>query len=76
MSDKAALIQEKKEIIKKMLEMQAKFQEMERAEGVEPKEYYVPAAGTFLEEYRREYNEMAKRVNKLAHEIKESGHIH
>lgn len=76
MSDKEALLKEKKELIAKMLEMQAKFQDMERAEGVEPQDYYVPGDGTFLEEYRREYNEMAKRVNKIAHEVKESGHIH
>lgn len=76
MSDKAALMKEKNELIQKMIEMQAKFVELEHQNGITPKDYYVPQDGTFLEEYRREYEEMARRVNKIAHEIKQSGHIH
>jgi hypothetical protein len=59
-----------------MLEMQKKFADLEHAQGIEPKSYYAPEAGTYLDEYRREYQAIAMRVNKLAHEIKESGHIH
>lgn len=76
MSDIDALMKEKNDLIKKMLEMQQKFLEMERAEGVSPKEYYTPSAGTFMEEYKKDYHTMAMRVNKIAHEIKGSGHIH
>jgi hypothetical protein len=59
-----------------MLELQEKFIQLEHKEGVDPEDYYVPAAGSFLEQYRKEYQELAGRVNKLAHEIKGSGHIH
>lgn len=75
-SDKAALMKEKNDLIRKMVEMQTKFAELEHQDGISPKTYYVPESGTFIEEYRREYEEMARRVNKLAHEIKGSGHIH
>ncbi len=76
MSDVEALIKEKNELIQKMLEMQQQFVDLEHKEGLDPKDFYTPENGTFLEKYKNEYNEMAKRVNKLAHEIKGSGHIH
>jgi hypothetical protein len=76
MSDKDALVKEKNELVKKMLEMQKKFIDLEHSGEVDPKSYYAPDAGTYLDEYRREYHTLAMRVNKLAHEIKESGHIH
>jgi len=75
MSDKEALMKEKSELVTKMLEMQKKFMDVEHASGIDPKDYYAPEAGTFLDDYRREYNAMAMRVNKIAHEIKESGHV-
>ena len=76
MSDKQALIKEKNELITQMLEMQKKFVGLEHAQGIDPGEYYNPPSGSPLETYVAEYNELAKKVNKLAHEIKESGHIH
>lgn len=78
MSDKEALMKEKNELIKQMLEMQKKFIGVEHAAegGINPEQYYNPAPGTELEGYIAEYNELARKVNKLAHEIKESGHIH
>jgi hypothetical protein len=76
MSDKEALMKEKNELIRKMLEMQKKFADLEHSQGFEAGGYYAPEAGTYLDEYRREYHALAMRVNKIAHEIKESGHIH
>jgi hypothetical protein len=75
-SDKDALIKEKSELIKQMLEMQKKFIGIEHDGGIDPKDYYSPAPGSELEGYVKQYNELARKVNKLAHEIKESGHIH
>lgn len=76
MSDVDALLKEKQELIKEMLEMQQRFVELEHREGIDPQDFYVPPAGSFLEDYKGRYNEMAKRVNKIAHELKGSGHIH
>ena len=76
MSDKEALVKEKNELISKMLEMQKKFVDLEHKQGIDPGEYYNPPAGGPLENYVSEYNELASKVNKLAHEIKGSGHIH
>ena len=76
MSEKEALMKEKSELITKMLEMQKKFIGLEQSEGIDPGEYYNPPSGSPLENYVDEYNELAKKVNKLAHDIKESGHIH
>ena len=76
MSDKEALIKEKSELIAKMLEMQKKFVDLEHKDGIDPGEYYNPPSGSPLENYVAEYNDLARQVNKLAHEIKESGHIH
>ena len=76
MSDKDALIKEKSELIAKMLKMQKKFVDLEHSEGIDPGKYYDPAPGSALEGYVDQYNELAHRVNKLAHQIKESGHIH
>ena len=74
--DKAALIKEKKELITKMLEMQKRFISAEHDGGVDPGEYYNPKAGSTFDGYVQEYNDIAQRVNKIAHEIKGSGHIH
>ncbi len=76
MSDKEALLKEKSELISKMLEMQKKFVDLEHNNGIDPGEYYNPPAGSPLENYVAEYNELARKVNELAHEIKGSGHIH
>lgn len=74
--DKTALIKEKQDLIKKMLEMQKHFISAEHDGGVEPGNYYNPKPGTTFDGYVKEYNDIAQRVNKLAHEIKGSGHIH
>ncbi len=76
MSDKEALMKEKNELVTKMLEMQKKFIDLEHDGGINPGDYYNPAPGAALETYVADYNDLAKTVNQLAHEIKESGHIH
>ncbi len=58
---------EKQDMIKRMLELQAKFRELEAKDGIDPFDYYTPAAGTFLEEYRKEYQDLATKVVDLAH---------
>ena len=68
MSDTQALIQEKKELINKMLEMQQKFIELEHEKGISGKDYYASKDG-LLANYRQEYMDMANRVVDLAHEI-------
>ena len=68
MSDTQALIQEKKELINKMLEMQQKFIELEHEKGISGKDYYASKDG-LLATYRQDYMDMANRVVDLAHEI-------
>jgi hypothetical protein len=71
MSDKDALIQEKKELINKMLEMQKQFIALEHEKGITGKDYWASKDG-LLANYRQEYMDMANRVVDLAHEIKGS----
>jgi len=59
---------EKAKIIKEMLEMQAKFMEVERSKGVTAEEYFV---GEYAD-YRKKYSELAAKVNELAHKEKGS----
>lgn len=68
MSDKQTLIQEKKELIDKMLNMQKKFIEYEHEHGISGKDYYASKEG-LLVNYRQEYLDMANRVVDLAHEL-------
>ena len=68
MSDKEALMQEKKELIDKMLEMQKKFIEHEHQHGISGKDYYASEEG-LLANYRQEYMDLANRVIDIAHEI-------
>jgi hypothetical protein len=68
MSDKAALIEEKKDLIEQMLEMQRQFIEYEHANGITGKDYWASEDG-LLADYREKYRDMAMRVVELAHEI-------
>jgi hypothetical protein len=68
MSDKAALIQEKQELISKMLEMQKQFIAYEHQHGISGKDYWASQEG-LLADYRQEYMAMANRVVDLAHAI-------
>ncbi|MDH5181765.1 MAG: hypothetical protein OEZ39_10800 [Gammaproteobacteria bacterium] len=67
MSDKQKLIQE-------MLEMQKKFIEYERANGVEAEDYFTDTAGAGhpLHHYRQKYAELATKVIDIAHKEKGS----
>ncbi len=67
-----ALVQEKNDLVNKMLDMQKKFVEYEHQHGVSGKDYYAPESGSELDGYRQEYAEIADRVVNLAHQIKGS----
>jgi hypothetical protein len=68
MSDTAALMKEKNELIHKMLEMQHQFVDFEHKNGISGKEYYYSQDG-LLKDYRDDYRNMAMRVVELAHQI-------
>lgn len=74
MSDKAALIKEKQELITKMLDMQKQFIDLEHEQGVTGKDYWASDEG-LLANYRHEYYEMAERVVDLAHQIVGSARV-
>ncbi len=68
MSDTAALVKEKQDLINEMLEMQKQFIEYEHQNGVTGKDYWASTEG-LLANYRQEYMDKANRVVDLAHEI-------
>ena len=68
MSDKAALIEEKQNLINQMLEMQKQFIDYEHENGLSGTAYWASQDG-LLVDYRQKYMDMANRVVDLAHEI-------
>ncbi len=62
----------KQDKIKKMLEMQKKFIELDRARGVSAEEYFTPEDGAELSGYREEYSKLAMDVVDDAHKEKGS----
>lgn len=58
---------EKQELIKRMAELQKKFVDYEHQNGVDMADYYTPKPGHLLEGYRQEYQELADKVNAIAH---------
>ena len=62
----------KQDKIKKLLEMQKKFIELDRAQGVSAEEYFTPEDGSALEGYRQEYMKTAMEVVDEAHSEKGS----
>ncbi len=62
----------KKEKNKKMLEMQKKFIELDRARGISAEEYFTPEDGSELSGYREEYSKLAMDVIEDAHTEKGS----
>ena len=62
----------KQDKIKKMLEMQKKFIEMDRARGVSAEEYFTPEDGAELDGFRQEYMKIAMEVVDEAHSEKGS----
>ncbi len=57
----------KAEKIKEMIAMQKSFIEYEHKNGVDPKDYFTPAAGHELDGYRDKYRDLANEVVDLAH---------
>jgi len=68
MSDKAALIKQKNEMIQDMIDLQAKFIDFEHENGISGKDYYYSQDG-LLKDYREKYMEMAMKVVDISHEI-------
>lgn len=62
----------KQDKIKKMLEMQKKFADLDRERGVSAKEYFTPESGADLDGYREEYSKLAMDVVDVAHKEKGS----
>ena len=60
--------EKKSEIIKRMLEMQKKFIDLEHKSGVDMQDYYTPSAGHPLDGYRKEYETLSRQLIDLAHE--------
>jgi len=63
---------EKAKLIAEMLEMQSKFTEYERANGVDSAEYFAAEEGHPLFGYADKYQELANKVDAMAHKDKGS----
>ncbi len=63
---------EKQELIRKLLDLQKKFIEYEQGHDLDPAEFFAPPPGHPLEQYRKEYDQLASRLVDLAHEEKGS----
>ena len=63
---------ERIEIAKKLIEKQKKFMAYERANGLDPKDYYTPASDHELSGYTEDYNDEAMKLLELAHAEKGS----
>ncbi len=63
---------EKQEIIKEIMELQAKFIEMEQAGEFNAEEYYDSDGDSVLAKHKRRHEELATRLVDLAHEEKGS----
>ena len=63
---------EKQEMIKKLLEMQKNFIEIEQQKGVSMQEYFTPSDDSPLKGYRQEYRDLAMKVVDTAHKEKGS----
>jgi hypothetical protein len=63
---------DKQELINKLLEMQKKFIDYEKENGVEMKDYFAAEDGHPLKGFRQEYMDMANKLVDMAHEEKGS----
>lgn len=63
---------ERQEIIQKMLEMQRKFIHLEQSGGFVMSDYYDNDGGSELATYKAQYDELATRLVDLAHADKGS----
>ena len=58
----------KQEKIKNLIEMQKRFIEKEQCEGVSMQGYFLPGENSALNNYRKDYMEVAMDIVKEAHE--------
>ena len=63
---------EKAKLIAEMLKMQKMFTEYEQKNGVDAKEYFAAEEGHPLFGYAEKYQELANKVDAMAHEDKGS----
>ena len=63
---------EKAKLIAEMLEMQKMFQDYEHKNGVDAKDYFAAEEGHPLHNYREKYQELANKVDEMAHADKGS----
>ncbi len=67
-----AAIQAKREKIRKLLEMQRRFIELDHEHGVDMREYFAPEESDPLRGYREQYRDLAMEVVADAHALKGS----
>lgn len=63
---------EKRQLIRQMLEMQKTFMEIEKTQGIDFENYYAAEGGDELAKYQEQYTELANRLVELAHQEKGS----
>ena len=63
---------EKKQLIQRMLDMQKQFIELEHQRGLGVKDYFAPAPDHPLAKYAPEYTELANQLVDIAHQEKSS----
>ncbi len=71
MTDEKTLQAERKKIISRLLEIQKKFMELERKEGVTEKDIHHNPVG-IVKEYKEEHEKLANRLVDIAHKLKGS----
>ena len=65
------LLEERKQIIARLLDIQKRFMDLEREKGVTEKDLHQNPKGV-LKEYKEEHEKLAKRLVDIAHKIKGS----
>ena len=65
------LLEERKQIIARLLDIQKRFMDLEREKGVTEKDLHQNPKGV-LKEYKEEHEKLANRLVDLAHKIKGS----
>jgi hypothetical protein len=65
------LLEERKQIIARLLDIQKRFMDLERDKGVTEKDLHQNPKGV-LKEYKEEHEKLANRLVDIAHKIKGS----
>ena len=65
------LLEERKQIIARLLDIQNRFMDLEREKGVTEKDLHQNPKGV-LKEYKEEHEKLANRLVDIAHKIKGS----